>query len=187
MRVHCAAIATTESRLHALRNLVAAVLAPPGTACAVALGLGVTGPCGPNQLIPRHRQPVDDRGAVRLKLGKDRAHRQRRSRTAGITIYDANGSERAGVVTFYAGSAADRTRRAHRSRQRPEQSPWHARGQRGSFFCNGDRARCGWSGNDGVVRQRPSPTPFRSDQGSKTAAIRRITTAGKLSGEGGDN
>lgn len=47
---------------------------------------------------------VDDKGVTRLELGQDPVDAQRRSRSAGLTIYDDLGNERGGFGTFDDGS-----------------------------------------------------------------------------------
>jgi hypothetical protein len=53
-----------------------------------------------NELRTRRLVVVDDKGVARVVIGQDPADTQRRSRGAGITIHDATGAERGGMITM---------------------------------------------------------------------------------------
>ena len=61
-----------------------------------------------NEVIPEIRTNklvvVDDQGVPRVQIGQDPVNTQRRSRSAGITIFDNKGHERGGMATFDDGS-----------------------------------------------------------------------------------
>lgn len=52
----------------------------------------------------RHVAIVDEAGKVRIVLGQDPKDTQRKSRSCGMTLYDASGAERFGVGTMDDGS-----------------------------------------------------------------------------------
>jgi hypothetical protein len=58
----------------------------------------------PADLTVRRLVVVDDHGRARLELGQDPADTQRRSRSCGLTIFDATGAERGGLSTMDDGS-----------------------------------------------------------------------------------
>lgn len=59
-----------------------------------------------NRLSTRQLQVLDEHGVVRVEIGQDSAEDGRRSRAAGILIFDASGAERGGLSTFEDDSVA---------------------------------------------------------------------------------
>jgi len=62
-------------------------------------------PAEPDHIKTRRISILDDEGKVRIELGQDRKDTHRRSRAAGITIFDSKGDERGGIGTMDDGSA----------------------------------------------------------------------------------
>ncbi len=69
--------------------------------CACGMGRDPERNAGPlGEVIARKVSIVDDAGVTRLVLGQDPKDTQRRSRAAGLTLYDKHGDERGGLITF---------------------------------------------------------------------------------------
>lgn len=74
----------------------------------VAIGLawyGV-GDIAQRQVVAHRIVVVDDKGALRIRLGQDNKDTPRASRAAGIVLYDATGNERGGMATMDNGRVA---------------------------------------------------------------------------------
>jgi hypothetical protein len=95
-------IRTLERRLRTMQVALAfIVLAGAG------LLMGALRPAQPeaaDEIRTRRLVVVDDAGVPRVVIGQDPVDTQRRSRSAGITIYDTHGHERGGMSTFDDGS-----------------------------------------------------------------------------------
>ena len=94
-------LATLERSLRRTRLLAG------GLAVCVG-GLALVGFAGQPQTAPELRTRrlvvVDDSGVVRAVLGQDSAATQRRSRSAGLLVFDRTGQERGGFTTMDDGS-----------------------------------------------------------------------------------
>ena len=77
-----------------------------GLGLAALAGIGLARhPAGTSdQVRTRRLVVVDDMGRARVMLGQDPRDAQRRSRSAGLWIYDSTGSERGGFSTMDDGS-----------------------------------------------------------------------------------
>ena len=98
-------VAALERRLRHTQLTLAAIV----TAGLSGLLVGFAQPPDDaKQVIPEIRTHklvvVDDQGMPRIQLGQDPVNTQRRSRSAGITIFDNKGHERGGMATFDDGS-----------------------------------------------------------------------------------
>lgn len=60
----------------------------------------------PGEIVATKVIVVDDQGVPRVTIGQDKPSTNRRSRAAGITIFDKTGFERGGLGTFDDGSVA---------------------------------------------------------------------------------
>jgi len=90
-----------EVRLRRTQGLAACAVG--GLGIAIALGLGGQ-PQVQDVVRARRIELVDDAGVVRLRLNQDALDTGRRSRAAGLTVYDAKGNERGGFSTMDDGS-----------------------------------------------------------------------------------
>src|SRR5262245_56800393 len=90
-----------QRRLRRTKGALAAL----ALAGAAAITFGVAAPDKtPDEIRTRRLVVVDDQGLPRVIIGQDPLDTQRRSRGAGITIFDKLGSERGGMVTMDDGS-----------------------------------------------------------------------------------
>lgn len=100
---------TLENRIALLeRKLRQHRLVGALAACVLLVAL-VAGQAAPNDNRPRkitvhELTVVDDQGRPRIVLGQDAKDVQRRSRAAGLTLYDDKGAERGGFSTMDDGS-----------------------------------------------------------------------------------
>lgn len=58
------------------------------------------------QVVAKRIVMVDDAGTMRFRIGEDRKNINRKSRTAGLIVYDSTGTERGGIVTMANGGVA---------------------------------------------------------------------------------
>ncbi len=93
-----AQVAQLRRSVRANRAVAGAMIVGAGAIAA----LGLSGVIDPVQDEVRARKfvLVDDAGVVRATLHQDPKDTQRRSRSAGLTIFDTNGHERGGFATF---------------------------------------------------------------------------------------
>jgi hypothetical protein len=98
---HNALAARVRSLERSLRNLRLALFGAVIIAVAAAAG-GRSEPQAStaDTVRARHVAIVDDAGKVRIVLGQDPKDTQRKSRSCGLTLYDASGAERFGVGTM---------------------------------------------------------------------------------------
>jgi hypothetical protein len=96
-------IAQLETSLRRMRFAAAAagMLAVTGL---LAIGMVDDQPRKPDQITAAKLTIVDEKGRPRVVISEDPTDTQRRSRSAGITIYDDQGSERGGFGTMADGS-----------------------------------------------------------------------------------
>lgn len=98
-------MATLERRLRRTQLTLSGVV-------AIGMGALLLGLAQPqddaSEVIPEIRTNklvvVDDQGVARVQIGQDPVDTQRRTRSAGITIFDNKGHERGGMATFDDGS-----------------------------------------------------------------------------------
>ena len=99
-----------EARIARLERRVRRSSTLAGGAClalAVVVGAGLRGPQTEEvlDLVRAKRiELVDDQGIVRVRLAQDAPDAGRRSRAAGILVFDAKGDERGGFSTMDDGS-----------------------------------------------------------------------------------
>ncbi|MFG6086337.1 hypothetical protein ACEU0C_003782 [Stenotrophomonas indicatrix] len=97
-----------QQSLRRLQYLVAAL------ATLLLVLAGMTGwlllqrnaPLHADSISTQRLQVLDDRGVVRVQIGQDANDGDRRSRSAGLLIFDRSGVERGGLSTFEDGSTA---------------------------------------------------------------------------------
>ncbi|AWH18191.1 hypothetical protein C1922_13225 [Stenotrophomonas sp. ZAC14D2_NAIMI4_7] len=92
-------------RLHWLVASLALLLVPMAATIAWLVMQGHT-PMHIDELTTRRLQVLDDRGTVRVEISQDDMDDGRRSRSAGLLIFDATGAERGGIATFDDGAAS---------------------------------------------------------------------------------
>ena len=82
------------------------VLVAALAAATTWLALQRHAPLHVDALTTRRLQVLDDRGVVRVEITQDGSEDGRRSRAAGLLIFDRTGAERGGISTFDDGSAS---------------------------------------------------------------------------------
>ena len=91
-----------QQSLRRLRGMVAglAVLVAALAAATIWLALQRHAPLHVDALTTHRLQVLDDRGVVRVEITQDGPADGRRSRAAGLTVFDRTGAERGGFVTY---------------------------------------------------------------------------------------
>jgi len=76
-----------------------AVLVVCLTVAVIALSMAPRGALTVDEVRARRIVVLDDQGVMRVEMGQDSHDAGRRSRTAGVWLYDAKGDERGGMAT----------------------------------------------------------------------------------------
>ena len=93
-------IAALEQSLRRLTIANVGLLLVIAVLVAVPLASRRPGPGVLDVVRTRRLEVLDDKGVMRVRIGQDPADSDRRSRAAGILIFDATGAERGGYTTL---------------------------------------------------------------------------------------
>ena len=92
------ALRTSVRRL-TLLTLALGVLVAGLAVAVIALSMAPRGTLTVDELRAHRIVVLDDQGVMRVEMGQDAVDAGRRSRTAGVWLYDAKGDERGGMAT----------------------------------------------------------------------------------------